>query len=106
MQKSTINVRIPQITSLETAIRLYYEHDELSNKDIVELFGKIGSGTVWKLKQKALALMQERNTPVWNAQRVNTEVAYEAWGLDIDNLEYRWKKLKSFENNEVTNSGE
>ena len=106
MQKSTINVRIPQITSLETAIRLYYERNELSNKDIVELFGKIGSGTVWKLKQKALALMQERNTPVWNAQRVNTEVAYEAWGLDIDNLEYRWKKLKSFENNAVTNSGE
>ncbi|MGN0670031.1 MAG: hypothetical protein ACI4JZ_05730 [Oscillospiraceae bacterium] len=101
MQKPTINVRIPQITSLETAIRLYYERNELSNKDIEVLFGKMSSGTVWKLKQKALALMQERNTPVWNAQRVNTEVAYEAWGLDIDKLEYRWKKLKSFENNEL-----
>lgn len=107
MSTTTINVRIPQVSSLETAIRLYYEHDELSNKDIVELFGKIGSGTVWKLKQKALALMQERNTPVWNAQRVNTEVAYEAWGLNIKKLEFRYNKLKTLnfiEKSEVNNA--
>ncbi len=95
MSTTTINVRVPQISSLETAIRLYYERNELSNKDIEVLFGHMGSATLWKLKQKALALMRERNTPVWNAQRVNTEVAYEAWGLDIKKLEYRYNKLKA-----------
>jgi len=41
--------------------------------------------------------MNERSTPVWNAQRVNTEIAYEAWGLNITDLERRLKKLKALE---------
>ena len=94
MQTTTISVRIPQVTSLETAIRLYYERTELSNTDIRELFGNLGHSTVTRLKQKARELMQERGTPVWNAQRVNTEVAFEAWGLDIKRFEYCLKKLK------------
>lgn len=35
----------------------------------------------------------ENNIPCWNAQRVNTEAAYLAWGLSIDDLERRYKKL-------------
>lgn len=94
MPASTINVRIPQVTSIEMAIRLYYERTELSNPEIKALFGT-GNNTVCKLKRKARELMIERGTPVWNAQRVNTEVAYEAWGLNITDLEHRLKKLKS-----------
>ena len=95
MPSTAATVRVPQITSLETAIRLYYERIELSNRDIRELFGKLAPATIKSLKNKALAIMTERNTPVWNAQRVNTEIAYEAWGLDITKLEYRLNKLKA-----------
>ena len=77
MPSTAATVRVPQITSLETAIRLYYERIELSNSDIRELFGKLAPATIKSLKNKALAIMTERNTPVWNAQRVNTEIAYE-----------------------------
>ncbi len=38
--------------------------------------------------------MIELNTPVWNSSRINTKVAYEAWGLDIADLEHRYKKLQ------------
>lgn len=96
MPASTIKIRIPQVTSIELAIRLYYERTELSNSEIKSLFA-VGENTVTKLKRKARELMNERETPVWNAQRVNTEVAYEAWGLDIKNLEHRLKKLKALE---------
>ena len=41
--------------------------------------------------------MVDRNITVWNAQRVNTEIAYEAWGLNIADLERRLKKLKAME---------
>ena len=34
MPSTAKTVRVPQITSLETAIRLYYERIELSNSDI------------------------------------------------------------------------
>ena len=36
-----IRVRIPQITSIETALQLYYNRIELSGADIKELFGDI-----------------------------------------------------------------
>lgn len=88
-------VRIPQITSIETAIRLYYERIELDNDDIRELFGKLGSATISKLKNVVRERMRERDTPIWNAQRVNTEDAYAAWGLDIASLERCYKKLCS-----------
>lgn len=92
--QSQIRVRIPQITSIETALELYYKRIELSSSDVRALFGKISESTVAKLKNKAREIMREENTPIWNAQCVNTEVAYKAWGLDIENLEKRHTKLQ------------
>ena len=89
-----MKVRIPQITDIETAIQLYYERLELSNADIELLFGNHSSTTIAWLKAMARDKMHENNVPCWNAQRVNTEAAYSAWGLSIDDLEYRYKKLK------------
>ena len=94
MAKSVITVRIPQLVSLETAIKLYYTHSELSNKDIVELFGKLSSATISKLKKRVYENMAEEGSQIWNANFVNTKVAYRTWGIDIDDLEYRYQKLK------------
>ena len=90
-------VRIPQIQSLEIAIRIYYEKIELRNADIRELFGSLGSKTICHLKQAAKGKMEENNVPSWDAQAVNTEAAFEAWGLDIADLEKRLNKLKKLE---------
>lgn len=87
-------VRIPEISSLETAIRLYWEKIELSTKDIKELFQPVGSAKVVLLKEAARKKMAENKTPSWNASKVNTEDAYMAWGLKIDDLERRYNKLK------------
>ena len=87
-------VRIPQIKSLETAIRIYYERIELRNADIKEIFGSLGSKTICRLKQVAKDKMKENDIPSWDAKAVNTESAYEAWGLDIADLEKRLNKLK------------
>ena len=89
-----INVRIPQVISLFIAIKLYYERIELSNADIESLFGKHSSTTVAKLKRLAQDKMIEKNVMSLNALCVNTVAAYEAWGLDIDDLEHRYEKLK------------
>lgn len=95
--QSQVRVRIPQITSIETALRLYYSRIELSSTDMKELFGEISDTEIWKLKKKARELMTERSTPMWNARYVNTEVAYEAWGIDVLDLERRHEKLKKLE---------
>ena len=87
-------VRVPQLTDIETAIKIFYERHELSNKDIKNLFGSISSATVCKLKNRAREQMEEDKVPCWNANLVNTEAAYKAWGLEIDRLERSYAKLK------------
>lgn len=94
LKSNEYNVRIPQVASLETAIRLFYERTELDNADIQRLFGKLSSATISRLKRKARDKMVENSTPVWDSRRVNTVQAFSAWGLSIDDLEHRYKKLK------------
>lgn len=90
-------VRIPQVADLKTAIELYITRTELSSKDIEKLFGKMCKDTVVKLKHVAREKMAEKGTAVWNASCVNTAVAYEAWGLDINDLKRRHRELKELE---------
>lgn len=90
----TSKVHIPEITSLETAIRLYYENLELGNTEIKELFRVASGKKILTLKQMAKERMEEQDIPLWNALRVNTKTAYEAWGLDINDLERRYNKLQ------------
>lgn len=91
---SNLNVRIPQVESIEKAIQIFYSRIEIGNKDVAELFGRIGTARITKLKKLAKEQMDEDNVPNWNAAYVNTKAAYKAWGLDIDDLEKRYAKLK------------
>ena len=86
-------VRVPQVQDLETAIRLYYARNELSTADIKGLFG-CSSSTVAKLKRLAKERMLEEHTISWNAQYVNTEAAWRAWGLDITKMEQGLRRLR------------
>ncbi len=89
--------RIPQIADLGVAVRMYYEKQMLSSKDILTLFGgKHGSATIQRLKNMAKDKMIEDNVCVWNAAMVDTETAFKAWGLDIANLERRYAKLQKY----------
>lgn len=90
-------VRIPQITDVKTAIRLFYERIEIGNKDILTLFGKMGENKVLRLKQVAKDQMHEDEVPSMNPVYVNTRAAYKAWGLDIKDLEDRYRHLKKLD---------
>lgn len=87
-------VRVPQVADISAAIRLYYEHTEIGNKDIRAIFGNMGNGRIGRLKQLVLEAMHERGTVHYNAQYVNTEVAYDVWGINIDRLTAGRKKLQ------------
>ena len=81
------------IADIDTALRLYYEKDELDNKDITTLFNGIAPSTVCSMKKEVLAKMDEKKIPRFRYHTVNTEVAYEVWGIDVENLEKRRAKL-------------
>ena len=79
---------------IETAIRIYHENAELCNETIKELYDKqFSSATCSRLKKKVKAEMKKRNIHTYFPHNINTKVAYEVWGLDIDDLEERYNKL-------------
>jgi len=86
-------MRIPEITSVDNTLRIYYNKRELNNKDITSLFGKLSSATIAKLKKIVKEKMIEDNIPSYGTYTINTNVAFDVWGIDVADLESRWKKI-------------
>ena len=83
------------IPDLKKAIRFYYEKIVLNNDDIRELFNNNLSNYMFnKRKREAILQMKEKKISQWSSDTVNTECAFEAWGLNITDLEKRYAKLQ------------
>ena len=82
-----------KIQDLDTAIRIYYECYELGNKEIAALFGAKSSATLVRIKKIARDYMLTNDIRQFGFHAVNTKAAFEAWGLDIEDLEKRRAKL-------------
>jgi len=90
-------MNIPQIVSINEALRIYYSYSEIGNKEIIVLFGRISSATISKLKKLAKDEMVKRGVISYGMYKVNTSVALSVWGIDVEDLEKRRKKLKALE---------
>ena len=90
-------MNIPQITSIDSALKVYYSHPEIGNKEIASLFGRLSSATTAKLKKLAKDEMINRNILSYNMYKVNTGIAFDVWGIDVADLERRRKKLQALE---------
>ncbi len=81
-----------KIEDIAVAVELYYAKTELSTGDIANIFDCARSTAV-RLKKRALELQTERGVLTFSAQCVDTECAYDAWGIDVVDLERRLDKL-------------
>lgn len=88
---------IPRITNIDEALRIYYTYSEIGNKDIMNLFGRLSSATVSRLKRAVKEEMGKRDILSYGLYKINTSVAYGVWGIDIADLEKRRKKLRELE---------
>ena len=87
-------MNIPQITDIDTAIRIYYRYPEIGTKEMIKLFNKNSKSTINRLKKLAKKRMIEENIYTYGMYKVNTECAYKSWGIDIQDLEKRRNKLQ------------
>lgn len=94
MERATVRVRIPPITNVETAVRIFWEYPEIGNKEMRELFGERSPNTFSSMKKLAREYMRGTTYSCISATRIPTPAAYEAWGLDISKLEEHLVKLK------------
>lgn len=89
------NIRIPVLRDFEKAIKIYYSLYELGTGDIRSLFGdSIGAERARRLKRYAKEYAKEKGITEINATTVDTAAAFEAWGLNIKNIEARYQKLQ------------
>ena len=90
-------MNIPEISSIDNALRIYYSHSELGNKEITSLFGRLSSATTTKLKKLVKDEMIKRDVLSYGMYKINTGIAFDVWGIDVADLEKRKKKLKALE---------
>ncbi len=81
------------IRDLKNCLRIYYTHPEIGNPEIMELFG-VGRATATTLKKPVREAQMENGIMVLDKTNVHTETAYKVWGIDIDDIERRVKKLE------------
>lgn len=81
------------LVSLEKALGIYYENPELTNRHIRELFG-CKAGTATKYKNAALLEQVKADVKTMQPNAVNTEIAFKTWGIDINDIERRLRKLR------------
>ena len=86
-------VNVPQVRSIEKAIRVFYEKRELTTTDIMDLFG-VSRSKACVLKKRGLEEQVEKGVPLWNSRAVDTASAFRSWGLDIDEMENSLRKLR------------
>lgn len=88
-----VRVRVPQLVDIGEAILIYYSKTELSNADLKKLFGTKAESTFYKLKKIVRNEMIAKNVEVFDDSKVNTKLAFEVWGFDINELEANFKKI-------------
>ena len=93
------HVNIPQVADIRVALDIYYSKLTLTGEDIQTLFARpdgrrLSSATVAKLRQLAEIEREDRQIKSRNPRHVNTDSAFRAWGLDIDEMERRFAHLK------------
>ncbi len=86
--------------NIEAAYRLYYEKYSFSNSDIKQIFGVTSSSTIAKIKREVIDYFAGTDiNPIHGLNgRLDSGYAFEAWGIDINNLEMRYKKLQKINN--------
>ena len=79
---------------IELAVDLYYSTIEIGTKEIRKLFACC-EASAKKKKDEALKLMAKNEKRASLKAHVNTRIAYQAWGLEISDLEKRLNKLRA-----------
>lgn len=81
------------------AVELYYSRLALSNKDIKEIFSVSSDSTVAQIKREVMSYYANGDTNPVFGSRLKTHEMYVAMGLDIKDLENRYRKLKKLLSN-------
>lgn len=81
------------VQNVSVALKIYYSTYYIGNSEIKAIFG-VGDNTAIRLKKQVQAAEIERNIVQAVPFKVNTKLAFEVWGIDVQELEHNRKKLQ------------
>ena len=81
------------VKDLKICLKIYYTCPELGSDEIKELFG-VSDGVASSMKKPVRKKQIEDGVMVLDKYCVNTELAFKVWGIDIEDIERRVKKLE------------
>ncbi len=87
-------MKVKQIQGIDIALRIYYSCPEIGNDEIRELFGDLSSSTIARYKKAVQEKQLETGVRTMCLYTIDTETAFEVWGIDVSKLEWRRKKLQ------------
>lgn len=82
-----------KITSIETAVKIYYTYPELGTDEVIQLFG-CSKATATRMKKRARERQIREGVITFSDANINTKIAYKEWGLDIADLERRMVRYR------------
>lgn len=84
--------RLP-VRNADAALKAYYGTGYISNKEIGAIFGTSTPSTISRLKRPVMDEERARDIPVVVPYHVSVKIAFEVWGIDVEELERNRKKL-------------
>lgn len=95
MQKGETKMLKIRNPNIEACLRIYYSCTEIGCPEIKAIFGaKTSYSTMSKLKAMAREEMFKEGQKSFRPSYVNTKSAFQAWGIDIEDIEKGYQKLK------------
>lgn len=88
------------VQNIETALEIYYTYPEIGTPEIMQLFC-CSRSTAARLKDVARAEQQKQEKLTFSPLNVNTKCAFEAWRIDVADLEKRVIKLRRFKSRQA-----
>ena len=67
-------------------------YPEISRKHIMDLFN-VGANTASIMKKKVHEEMARRDVRTFSSGNINTQVAYEVWGIDLESAVRDFQKM-------------
>jgi hypothetical protein len=71
-------------------------YPEIGNQQIMELFDISGTYAS-QMKKQVQREMVSRGIYTWNPKNVNTKIAFEVWGINLEQAEKAYRKLKQLD---------
>lgn len=86
---------------IKTAVEIYDRNVEIGNAEIFKLFGA-GKQKTAQLKNAVKAVMKARDIKTMMPHNIDTETAYEVWGININRYRQRLRQILKSEGREDT----